>query len=189
MRRGEVFWSKMQSLFLIRALFYRMIMNKVFLSLAMLSALVFGGCGAQESGLELELNLTVEENFESGNTQREILRIQRSSGHYIYEFDDSTREESFDISPEEAESLKLFVQSLGLNQDLTEEQDTEQEGTRVQMNLHVWIDGEETQMTIVGMSALGADGEASGNIENFASVEAAQELVSTVKELAGLFVD
>ncbi|MFA6023904.1 MAG: hypothetical protein WC777_01660 [Candidatus Gracilibacteria bacterium] len=161
-------------------------MNKVFLSLAMLGALVFGGCGGQQSGLELELNLTVEENFEGGGRQREVLRMQGNSGYYSYEFTDSERDESFELSAEETESLKLFVQALGLNQDLVEEQDNQQEGTRVQMNLLVWIDGKETQMTIVGMSALGADGEAGGNIENFASVEAAQELISAVKELKGL---
>lgn len=158
--------------------------------------LVLNGCGtAAQSDFALSLTLRSEENSEDSNSQTEMLELDGTRGEYTWTYDgyapnedfEREKKESFKLSEEQVESLKLFLKNKGLDQDLVEEKSTGEMGNSVEMNLELEIDGEKTSITISGMSAIYGSGTGESNLENFATLEAAQDLIYTVKDLGGLY--
>lgn len=158
--------------------------------------LVLSGCGtAAQNDFALSLTLVSEENSDDSNSQTETLELDGTRGEYTWVYDgyapnedfEREKKESFTLSEEQVESLKLFLKNKGLDQDLVEEQSTGEMGNSVELNLELEIAGENTAITISGMSAIYGSGTGESNLENFATVEAAQDLIYTVKDLGGLY--
>lgn len=158
---------------------------------------LLGSCSAPtQSDFSLELYLKAEENSEDSNSQTETLDIDGTDVTYTWTYEgyhpgddfDTEVKESFELTDEQIQSLKLFIKDQGLDQNVSEQQSTGEFGDSVEMTLTVEIEGVVSEISISGMSALYGSGETGrSNLENFAAVEAAQDLISTVKDLGGLY--
>ena len=160
--------------------------------------LMLSGCSSVvESDFALSLTLRAEENSEDSNSQTETLELNGTRGEYTWTYEgygtngdfDPEKKESFTLTEEQVESLKLYLTAHSLAQDLVEEKSREEPGQSVEMTLNLEIDGEKTSIHIAGMSSVYGEDTGKSNLENFASVEAAQDLISTVGDLAGLYHD
>lgn len=170
----------------------------IFLVLSLLATL--GGCGignSDENAFEVELTLISDEISEDSNMVTETLIIEDNSVNYSWFYDgyhpsdDFDRERSFDfeLSPEQSASLILYLADKGLTQDLEEVQPAEDMGNLVTLDLTIAEGGETHTIHIKGMSDIWGVGQNGGNIENMATVEAAQDFMTTVKDLGGFYED
>ena len=159
---------------------------------------LLSGCERSvDNDFALSLTLTSQENSADSNSQTETLDLNSTRGEYTWTYDgyhpsddfEREKKEHFELTTEQVQSLKFFLTSQGLAQDLKEEAATGELGSSVTMSLELEMAGEKTRIDISGMSAIYGDGNGASNMENFETVEAAQELISTVKDLAGLYED
>lgn len=171
-------------------------MAKRSLTLLLCAGLLSGCSASTQNDFSLELYLKAEENSEDSNSQIETLEINGTDVDYTWTYEgyhpnddfDTEQKESFELTDEQIQSLKLFIKDQGLNQTLTEEKSTGEFGDSVELTLRVEIDGTVSEVAISGMSALYGSGEnGRSNLDNFAAVESAQDLISTVKDLGGLY--
>ena len=171
-------------------------MTNKFLVSVLAFSLLSGCSSAVERDFSLNLMLRSEENSDDSNSQTETLEINGTHGEYTWVYEgyhpsedfDTEKSEDFDLTAEQVESLKMFLSSNGLDLELEESKSTGEFGNTVEMTLELEIEGEKTNISIAGMSAIygsGHDGES--NLENFATVESAQDLIYTVKDLGGLY--
>lgn len=170
-------------------------MEKRFLVFLLCAGLLSGCSTSTQSDFSLELYLKAEENSDDSNSQTETLEIDGTNVDYTWTYEgyhpnddfDPEEKESFRLTDEQIQSLKLFIKEQGLDQNVMEEKSMGEFGNTVEMTLTVEIEGVETQIAISGMSAIYGDGQGESNLENFAAVEAAQDLIYTVKDLGGLY--
>lgn len=163
----------------------------------LLCASLLGGCSASiQNDFALELYLKAEENSEDSNSQTETLEIDGTDVTYTWTYEgyhpgddfDTEVKESFELTDEQIQSLKLFIKNQGLDQNVSEQQSTGEFGDSVEMTLRTEIEGTVSEIVISGMSAIYGSGETGrSNLENFIYVEAAQDLISTVKDLGGVY--
>lgn len=159
---------------------------------------LLGGC-TPETNSDFYLNLTLksEENSDDSNSQTETLEINGTHGEYSWVYEgyhpnddfDTEKKEDFDLSQEQVESLKLFLKTKGLDQDLSEEASTGEMGNAVTLDLELEIGDEKTSISITGMSAIYGNGTGESNLQNFTTIEAVQDLILTVKDLGGVYDD
>lgn len=170
----------------------------IFWALSLLATL--SGCSMGSSGenaFELELTLISDEISEDSNMVTETLIIEGNSVEYSWVYDgyhpsdDFDRENSFDfeLSSEQSASLVLYLEDKGLTQDLEEVQPAQDMGNLVTLDLTVTEGGESHVIHIKGMSDIWGVGQSGGNIVNMATVEAAQDFITTVKDLGGFYED
>lgn len=157
-------------------------MEKRFL-VFLLCAGFLGSCNsAAQSDFALSLYLKSEENSADAVSVIETLELDGTRGEYTSTYSD----EDFELTSEQVESLKLFIEESALNQDLVEEKSVDESGRSVEMTLSIDMNGVSTEIKLAGMSE--TDGGPT-NLENFVYIETAQDLISTVKDLGGLYND
>lgn len=155
--------------------------------MTLVAVILLTGCsGVLQKDFSVNLYLKAEENSEDSNSQTETLELNGTRGEYTWTYG-GTRMESFTLSEEEVESLKLFLKDKALNVDLVEEKPMDEMGNTVDMKLEIEIEGEKSEIVVRGMSAIYGNGSGESNLENFDTVEAAQDLIYTVKDLGGLY--
>ncbi|MEK9159805.1 MAG: hypothetical protein AAB383_03690 [Patescibacteria group bacterium] len=148
------------------------------------------GCGtADENDFALSLYLKSEENSEDSHSQMETLDIHGTKVTYTSVYEGYSSDGDFDLSLEQVESLKLFLKEQGLDQNLEEKRSMTELGTAVELKVDLEIAGEKTSIQLEGMSAIYGDGTGESNLENVATASAAQDLISIVKDLGGLYED
>lgn len=155
----------------------------------------FSGCSSVTANdFFVSLNLRSEEISEDSNSQTETLEIENTRGTYSWTYEGYQPSEDFDteastdfhLTTEEIEALMQFIRNQELNQDLVEEQPMTDMGRSVEMALKVEMNGKQTEILIKGMSETWGEGPGATNLENFAVVEAAQDLIYTLKDLKNL---
>lgn len=155
-------------------------MEKRFLVFLLCAGLLSGCNSATQSDFALNFYLKSEENSADAVSAVETLELNGTQGEYTSTYSD----EAFELTSEQVESLKLFIEERALNQDLVEEKSVDEAGRSVEMTLSIEMNGVSTEIKLTGMSE--TDGGPT-NLENFATIETAQDLISTVKDLGGLY--
>lgn len=143
----------------------------------------------------MDLELRSEENSEDSNSETEVLTLDGGKGHYEWNYDGYHPDDNFvtqkavdfELTDEEVEGLKLYIKDHALNEDLEEIESTGEMGRAVTLELTVNINGEESTVHIEGMSDMWGSGGDSTNVTNFATIEAVQDLIYTIKDLGGLY--
>lgn len=163
----------------------------VFSFLALSFLAVPGGCSGgapDEDAFEVDITLSTGETSKDSNSVTETLRIngEQVSYTWIYEgyspSDEFEREQRFDfeLSPEQAASLILYLDEKQLTQSLEETQAVQDIGNFVTLDLRITEGGNVHRIQIEGMS---------GIIENMSTVEAVQDFIYTVKDLGGFYAN
>lgn len=175
---------------------------KKFFSFALFCFLLSGlsSCssfGTEKDVFEVDLTLITNEVSKDSNKVTETLIMNGGKvsytwvyeGHHPNEDFDRDKEANFNLNSEQVYSLLLYMKDKELLKNLEEIQPDEGMGNLVNLELNVKNGEEKTQIKIRGMSEVLNGNEKSGNISNMATVEAAQDFISTVKDLGGFYAN
>lgn len=176
-----------------------MVFRRFVVSVLFISAIILAACGplSPQEEFSLDLVLSFHEQSLDSNSVTESISMDGYHGVYSWTYEgylpeegfDRRKKDSFALSEEQLSGLKAFITDKGLNQNLQENKSTDGQGTAVSLNFSLSMDGKTSSITISGMSAIWSGGSGEGNLENFAYIEASQDLISYLKETAELYED